>query len=465
MLPAAIVDNVVDLSLLDFLAEAALKQQKAIAKARRYHDGEQAVFLTSRLRAFLGIDLDDDSRFNMNLCRIVVEAVTERLIVEAFDAADEDLAEWAMATWKANRMDARADDTHVMAVRDGESFVIVDWDEENERPRLTPHPRFVAVDADGDGFGFEMYYPDDDTSQRPLYAVKRWIEHPVGQQARARATFYFSDRIEKYVYASGWVPFQDPDDTAWPLPWVDASGEPLGIPVIHFQNKALRSEAWDAIPIQDGINKTFLDLLASSDLTAFRIFVALGFIPTTDGKDLADDQSNALTIEPGQFIGTTKKAGEADFKAIDGADVTPMVNMLQKLILFLAMVTNTPVGRFQITGMVSAEQSQKQAEEPLLNKVRNRQTVFGDAWEDVMDMARRLENLYGESLNEDDELTVRWAEAQARSQDETHAELKLKKELGIPLRQLWSELGYDEAKIDEMLQEPEVRNRTFTDFP
>src|SRR5690606_9233123 len=156
------VENAVDLSVLEAHTEASRARQKSVAKARAYHDGEHQVFLTKRLRAFLGINLEDDSRFNMNVCRIVVEALTERLNGEGFDAADDTLQTWAAATWRANRMDARADDTHEMAVRDGEAFVIVDWDEANDRPRLTPHPRYVDVEDGGDGFGVEMHYPDDD---------------------------------------------------------------------------------------------------------------------------------------------------------------------------------------------------------------------------------------------------------------------------------------------------------------
>ncbi len=476
MLPTAIVSarNVVDLSILDFLAESERLFQRAVVKARAYHDGEHEVFLTDRLRQFLGLNIESDSRFNMNVCRIVVEALTERLIVEGFDVADEDLAAWVDEVWKQNHMDARADDTHEMAVRDGEAFVIVDWDFANSRPRLTPHPRYTSVDAGGDGFGVQMVYPDDDVSQPPLYAVKRWIETVAGNTHRERATVFFPDRIAKFAATGGsnnWVPFTDPDDeddagaSVWPIPWLDSTGQPLGVPVIHFQNKSLRSEAWDAVPLQDALNKTLLDLLASADMTGFRIFVARGFYPTTDGKSLADDGGNALTIEPGQIIGNTRAANETAFQAVDGADPTPLVNMAQKIILFVAMVTNTPIGRFQITGLVASEQSQKQAEEPLMAKVRNRQTVFGDAWEAALDMARRLENLQGEPLNEEDELTVRWAEAQARSDDERRADLELKQKLGIPRRQLWAELGYDDEKITEMLDDPEVRNLTFTQFP
>lgn len=466
MLPTAIVTDVVDLSVLDVLLEAELAYQRTIAKARAYHGGEQAVYLTDRLRAFLGIGLESDSRFNLNICRTVVEAVTERLLVQAFDSEDKALVEWAQAVWRQNKMDAKADDTHEMAVRDGEAFVIVDWDEAAGRPRLTPHPRYVAVEAGGDGFGFLMIYPDEDTSLPPRYAIKRWVETLPSGYTRARATYYFPDRIEKYAYNGGWMPVQDDGDEGWPLPWVDAASEPLGIPVTHFLNKGQRPEAWDAIPAQDGINKTFLDLMASADLTAFQIYVAIGWIPTIDGKELKEDGSNALTIEPGQLIGTTKKQTDASFQAVQGADLTPLVNMLQKLILFAAMVTNTPIARFQITGMVSAEQSQKQADAPLITKVNKKQAVFGDAWEAVMDTARRVALAFGaEPLNEDAELTLLWKPAEARSQEEFAAEMKLKKELGVPRRQLWSELGYEEAKIDEMMAEPEVRNFTGVDFP
>ncbi len=469
MMPTAIVPNQLDLSYLKFLTDVQVAQQKAVVKARKYYDGEHTVFLTERLKEFLHAD-ELDVTFRLNIYRVVIEAVIERLIITSIDCGDQKLKEWAAAVFAANHLDIQADDVHEMAVRDGQAFVIVDWDVENKRARFTPHPLWTDSSA-GDtvlgGFGCDMVYPDNDPSQPPKYAIKRWVESLGAGLPQQRATFYYPDRIEKLVYgATGWVATQDPTDASWPLPWVGQDSRPLGIPVIHFKNRGLRCEGWDAIPPQDALNKTLIDLLAAADTTAFRILVALGFMPTSDGKDLKADGSNALRVRPGGFIGTPKKPGEASVDAIEAADLTQLRELVKDWITDAAIVTNTPVSRFQITGQVAAEGTLKEQEEPLLAKVRSRQKLFGSAWESCFSIARRLQNTFGAGgLNEEPAFSVQWADAQTRTDKERQDEWKVKKEMGIPRRQLWSEMGYPPEKVQEMLDDPEVQNSTFTSYP
>lgn len=461
--------NAVALSLLDATTEARTEQEVAIVKARNYHNGNQLVFLTKRDKQFL--KLDDNVNFCVNVCRGVVEAVAERMIVKGFDSGVPALKDWAAAVWQAARMDAVSDDVHEQALRDGEAFVIVEWNVAANVPRFFSHPRYTGTDAGGEGQGIVMVYAEDDVSQPPLYAVKRWIENTDNNssQLRQRATLYYPDRIEKYfapLFGQAWLPITDDDDEAWPLPWVDSAGKPLGIPVIHFKNKGLRSEAWDAIPLQDLINKTMVDLAGAADMTGFRMLVTLGFVPTKDDKPPAADGSNAFVIGPGQMIGTSKKAGEVDVKAIDGADLTPLLNLQNNLMLQLAMVTGTPVSRYQITGQVAAEGTLKQQEEPLLAKVRSREILFGDAWEDALNIARRLANFYGRAgLDEKAPFYTQWEDAQTRTDAERQAEWLAKKAIGIPMRQIWSEAGYSPEQIDTFLTYPEVANMTWGTYP
>lgn len=457
-------DYTLVLSLLDWRSTIIDAQEAAIVKARQYHDGEQLVFLTDRLKQFLNAD-GSDATFRINITRSVVEALAERIVVKGFDAADPKTKAWAEKMWAAARLDAISDDVHEMALRDGESFVVIDWDRTAAKLVALAHPRYTSVGNGGDGFGVVMAYPDDDVSQPPLYAVKRWIEYLDEQmtQQRQRATFYYPNRVVKYANdGANWQKVTDDKSEPWPIPWVDSAGMPLGIPVIHFKNKGLRSEAWDAIPLQDAANKTLVDLLASADLTAFRIYVALGFIPTSDGKPFTGD--NALILEPGQIIGTT--AAGASFQAVNGADLTPTLNMLQQLVLFIAMVTGTPTARFQISGQIAAEGTLKEQEEPLMAKVRSREILFGDAWEDVMATARRLANHFSQAgLNETVDFITQWVDAQTRTDVERQAEWKVKHDLGIPRRQLWSEMGYTPAQIDTMLAEPDVVFGSFAGYP
>ncbi len=469
LLPTSGIHDLAELAFAAFQAQDELFRQRAIVKARKYHAGIQGTFLTDRLRQFLNLGANSPE-FRLNVTRQVVTAVTERLLVGGFAAPGAEIeaegkrtnpqTSWAWELWQANRMDAKQDEVHEGALRDGEYFVIVDWDAKNKRPRFTPHARYCDAEVGGDGEGCRTFYENDDPNQPVKYAIKRWTENlsevagssELGSgKARQRMTLFFSDRIEKYALdGSRWTQVKDAPEEASPIEWRGADMQPLGIPVIHFKNKALQCEAWDAIPLQDAINKSLIDLLGAADLTAFRILFTLGWIATTDGKEPKDDGSNLLHIAPGQLIGTTKSKNEAGVDVVEPANLGGLIELTQSLILWLAGVTDTPPSRFQMTRQVAAEGTLKQQMEPLLAKTRYRQALMGNGWEDCMAMARRIWNRYAGSdktLDEQPQFITQWASTGTRDIADRVAEMTAKKETGIPDEQLWREWGYTEEEI------------------
>lgn len=470
--------NPAHLAYLAYLASEEVERQKAVAKQRAYHEGDHETHITDRLKEFLSVSEDAGDPFRLNVARIVVTAVEERLEVIGFEASDEsdvedeppagdemtpadELAGWAWDAWQANRMDGRQSDVHEGALRDGEYFVIVDWDAENDRPRFTPHQRYVDPQYDGDGFGCKAHYPADDDTQPMEYASKRWTEHLGGGKTRQRMTLYYPDRVERYVIDGGVPKPLDDDEMPVVQPWRNALGQPLGIPVIHFKNRGLRPEAKDALPVQDAINKTLIDLIATADLTAFRIFVAFGWHPTTDGKPLSSDGDNRLNIAPGNVIGSPKSPQDASLDTIEPAELTSLIDLMDKLLLWLAMITDTPISRFTTTRQVAAEDTLKQQETTLLAKIKKRHLLFGNAWEDCMYMARRLANFFGtEDLAEEVILSALWETPETRDEGEFLEGLALKRErLGVPLKQVWAEAGYSQAEIEAMLETEEMQTR------
>lgn len=457
-----------ELAYLNWLAGEELTRQKNVQQARDYYAGEHALSLTDRQREFLGIK--SGGRFAANYCETVVNALSERLIVSGVTSQDPSVAAWASATWNGNRMDGLHGDVHQAAIRDGETFVMVDWDGANKRPRFTFHQRYVSSQAEGDGFGCKAFYPNDDYRQPMRYATKRWTEEyevDGRTSSRQRLTVYWPDRVEKYALATsdgpykeaGWQPIRDEDEGAWPLPWVDQAGRPLGIPVVHFRNPDLRSELWNAIPLQDALNKALLDLLAGQDVSGFRIFFARGFYATSDGNPPRSDGSNYLRIAPGQMIGTPEQ--NAELRPIDPPSLDPMLNVFWAMVLVLAQTTDTPASRFQLTRQVASAESQKESEGPLLAKGRDRQVDFGNAWEDVFGQARRLQNAFGaEQVDELAGIDVTWAPLEPRDEGAHIETLALKREkLSVPLRQVWKEAGYSPEEIAEMEASPEYQAR------
>lgn len=441
------------------------QRQKDVITARHYHDGIQDTFLTARLREFL--NAKGDHEFNLNICRTVVDVIVERLIIAGVDSDEsgptKPLAAWAAKTWTANNGALLHDSVHEGAVRDGEYFVIVDWDAASRRARFTPHQRYVDPTINGDGFGCKAHYPNDDAgaNQPMLFASKRWVEYIDSVTTLRRMNLYYPDRIEKYRWQGSWTQHSDPADSGWPLPWLDRAGLPLGIPVIQFQNTGdLRPEAWDAIPMQKAINKALIDLLATGDMAAFQILVALGWIPTTDGEPLKADQSNAITFGPGQIIGTSRSKSEADFLAIPGADLRPVIETIISLLGWTAVITSTPASRFSFTKQVAAEGTLKEQNEGLFAKIRKRQKHLNQAWLQCFDLARRLENTFGSGgLSEDANVILRWEPIQARDTADERDEWTVKKALGVPTEQIWAEMGYTPEEIAGMKDTDEYKAR------
>ncbi len=456
----AILDPV-EMAYLDWLVQQMEAEQQSIQEARNYYNGVQTEFLTARVRQFLG--LHEDNPFSLNVCETVVSAVANVLNVVGFDTDEnptkdkiKEQATWAADVWKANKMESLQDVVHEFALADRETFVIVEWDEEKKLPRLIHNQRFVGVSAGGDGMGVWMVYENDDIYQRPLYAVKQWVDTIWNNnlpRTTTRRTVYFADRIERYMYDNGWKHFED-DGKPWSQPNLNTAEQPIGIPVIHFKNKGFRAEHWKAIPMQDAINKTLVDVLGANDLTAFKSFFAFGFMPTTDGKDLKEDGSNALTIGPGVINGVANKTpDQASLQEIEGADNTPLMKALIDLVTLTAQTTDTPVSRFVITAQVAAEGTIKAQNDALNKKAEDRRGLFGDGWSQVMSMARALANLYGNALlDEKVEFQPIW------KHDRTLEELQTKGQaLNIPQEQIWAEAGYTSEQIAQMKQMPSYR--------
>lgn len=471
-MPAQSEINLAQLSLAAWLADDEKDTQRAVLKARRYHFGKQFTFLTDRLKEFLDVN-DDDIKFRLNVCRAVVTAVTERLGVIGFDAPGGEvetaegyqnpLSDWAWNLWQQNRMDAKQDPVHGGAIRDSEYFVIVDWDADARRVRFTPHQRYTDVEVDGDGEGCRAFYANDDPNQPLEKVIKRWSETYADANGRInqrqRMTVYLPDRVEKYAMERGQWALFDGDGDGGIVNWTDRAGKPLGIAAVHFKNKDLLPEAQEAFSPQDGINKSYIDFLAAMDTAGMPVRYTLGFVPTADGKPLAADQSNAMTITAGMWLHTQKNANEAAVGALDPFDPVKLLDAIDRQILYIAILTDTPVARFQFSRQVAAEGTLKEQEEPLYKKVEQRQILLGNGWEDVMTLARKLANAFGNAgLDEAPAFQTRWADPRSRTTQEKKEEAEAKKATGVPDEHLWREVwGYDEKTIARLKQSDEYK--------
>jgi hypothetical protein len=444
------------LTFLEWLASQEAARRAEYATYRDYYDGEQGAQLTERLKKFLNIG--SGLEFNLNLCSVVVDSLAERLVVTGFDADDQSQILWDW--WTQNCMDGVQVDVHLATVRDGDGYILVDWDAEKERPVF-----WHELACDGDGV--MVHYGE--RRKEPLFASKRWrVESDDAEQAGnvRRLNLYYPDRIEKYIDRSNreqggsqleaWTRYVENDGDPWPIPWTmdgQPGGEPIGVPVVHFRNRAQgynygQSELKAALGPQNALNKSVIDLLAAADTSAFRL-------PWVTGGD-----PGGVDIFPGaimSFDSPDVRIGE-----LGAGDLSQLLATIDRFMLAVAQVTRTPVSNFQPTRQIAAEGTLKQQEAGLVAKIQNRQVFFGNSWENAMRIARRLHNAFGPGDEMDDEqsISTRWADAETRNELETAevAAIHVEK-LGVPREVAWRKVGYTQDEIDEMLESDEHQAR------
>lgn len=470
------IPDEIKLSMYSAWTEEMEDHQRKILLARAYHDGNQPVSLTDRQKQFL--EITDDNRICINVCRLVVTALCDELTVIGFDTSEEKdaqgkkpFAEWLNKVWNENHLDAVQSEVHEWSVRDGEGFIVLGWDEEKKIPSIVLHEAWTAEDvsawedsvggvssdmmeeACGTGTGVYIKYRNNDINQPKEFAVQYFYSEETDSKGDAvqihRRTIYYPDRIEREKMGDNglWVEYSPPEA------WIGKDKKPLGIPVVHFKNKDMRPEAWDALPLQDSANKTFVDVQGSSDFFGFPVGWILGAYPTTDGKPIAANKSNVFYMQPGQFNGFMQNGSNTvSVEKWEGSDPTPLMNTVKDQIMFIAQLTGTPASKFIATAQIASAETLKEQKDSLKKRAMNRQVSFGDAWEEVMSIARAINNAFGiEQFDEDLSITTIWKNI------ESIDDLKEELNLGVPVETLWGRLGYSAEKIAEMKSNPSYK--------
>jgi len=346
--------------------------------------------------------LKTGEEFNSNYCPIVVDALAERLRVTGFDCGDdEELAEQLWDWWVANRGDALQGIAHTAAGRDGDTYVLVDWNEDDAIPRLRHQAAYDGTE------GIKVHYNRE--TREIAFASKRWrieSENP-GQAGKVRRlNLYYPNRIEKYIsnqdaFEGAWLKYAE-SESAWPIPWENKAGEPLGVPIIHFKNGA---------------------------------------------------DANGLSLAPGSWVAVEDAGVDSPVSIgqLEAADLTGVIELKDSFVTEIARVSRTPLSYFQSSGQRPAEGTLKQEEVGLVARAEDRQVGFGNAWEDCLRLGIRLYNTFGEGgLDEDATISTQWDDPQTRNEKEHLETLTMKAKLDVPHETLWAEMGYDADQIAEM---------------
>jgi hypothetical protein len=447
------------------------------AKTERYYRGEHDLaFATEKFASTFGTLFRE---FAMNLCPAICDAVRDKLKITGFSVNARPLAAVpAMSAervegvppqaavqagnlrsdggslrsevdriWFRNRMQQRAGEIHKEALKNGDAYAIVWFDPNGE---VTIYPQRAA--------NVVVTY-DEERPDSILWAAKYWRTN----DKRTRLNVFYPDRIERYVTkreSEGGVPDAKEfvgvgspaasRQQAGSLRSDEIIPNPFGVvPVFHFANNADvgchgLSELAAAIPIQDGLNKSILDMLVAMEFSAFRQRWVAGIEVENDpdsGEAKQPFKSGVDQLWVSSDPGTT-------FGDFNTSNLDQFLKVKDSFRVDMASVTGTPLHYFLQTsrGFASGE-ALKQNETRFLAKVGDRQVSFGQTWADVMSFALRLAG-HGDGV----ELITNWEDPSPVTEKDILENILLKKQIGVSAEQLLREAGYGEVDVRRMMK-------------
>lgn len=382
-----------------------------------------------------------------NFPLLIVDSVNDRLVIDGFrlDAADADEFVWS-ELWQRNRMDVYAAMVHQQALVTGYSYVSV-WPDDQGRARIRGES------------ALECYHePHPDDPMRVRYAVKVWAD------TRAKTwhlILFEEDRITRMsTDFRGYAPSGRWDRTTvdslnaakWNTDSVEDNPMMGTVPVVPFLNRPRLdgtgfSELADIIPVFDRIDTLTSQLLMAGELGAFKIRWATGI-------DVPED-ATGNKVEPFDVALDRLWVSEnetAKFGSFDATDLKPYAEAIDQAIQQAAAVSRTPP--FLLLGKLTnlSAEALKATESGLVQKVKNRMSVYGESWETVIKLGLAC---YNDPRAELSDLEVIWRDPENVSEAQRVDALTKLYAIGLPQRAVWEKWG---ASPDEIARWEAMRS-------
>jgi len=425
---------------------AAAQPDAAQASAfRAYARGRQRGTLTSGqqriLRGLLG-HLFCDNVCHMALSRVAARVSLARFTIDGDDAATAALETWLRAWWVLNQFERLSAEVQYAALRDGNHGVALEW--RDGRVVCTREPWWNGT------HGLWVAYDD---LGRPEYAVKEW---------ERKRTVWYPDRIERYqLSGDGWQPRRLDGDASWPVPWRDARGAPLGLPVVHiaaFDRPNDGDAPGDPLPyygmslldggvlgLQDEINDVQRDLSAAARFAGYQMLYGTGIQPVYD--EAGNEQP--IIVEPGAFF--RDPSADARFGALPAGSLAELERTLTVKLQAVSRMTGVP--QHLIAGDWPSGEALLRAEQPLVDKATTLAGAIGPAWASLAHKATRLANVFGGAGLDETLLISAVFDPVDRRDPLTLALIAEKRAPFVSRRETLRTLGYAPREQDRILAE------------
>lgn len=382
---------------------------------RYYHGQQPLAFLAPEARAALGDRLD---RLAVNIPRLLVDSIAERLRIVGFDRDD------VWPAWIGSDLDQLAPLAHREALTLGTSYAVV-WAHPDGRPNVSiESPRQVTV-------------LKDPSTRRIVAAVKRWRT-----DSTTEAVLYEPDRITRYSANTVGATTVGFHTTA-------VLDNPLGVvPVVAFRNSTRlledgRSEMEDILGLTDALSKLTVDLMVGSEYTARPRRWATGLAL---GED--EDGEEVSPIEEGDRMMINEEP-DGKFGQLPGSDLAGYETAIGTIMRQISAVSGLPEHMLGIGGdNPTSADSIRASEAALTARAEARQAAFGRSWEQV---ARLMVAVRDGVDPERVEVRVKWADPSTRSvAQEADAVTKLYSAGLLPASTALARLGYTADEIEEI---------------
>lgn len=355
----------------------------------------------------------------VNVCDIVVEALTQSTFVDDFRAEvnedgqrlDRSLSVWDV--WQANRFDRRQEGVHRAAYGYGTSYVtVLPGDPVPKMAGKSPRHMTALYGEDPDwptwalenaGRGLWKLYDDE-----AIYYV--------GTESNSLRL----NHLETRIHGMGICPvvrYRDAED-------LDADDE-VASGFGHHDVGIVLGQVAPLIKLQDQIDLTTFNLLVAQHYTAFRQRYIMGWVADSEQQKMKAAASQLWTFEDHP---DDVQAGE-----FSQTDLSGYIKSREASLRHSATLSQTPV--HELTGELvnlSAE-ALAAAEAGRDRKVDLRQTSLGESHEQTFQLVGML---IGEEIPADSEVVWRDTSASAFSA-QVDALGKLSQMLGVPPQELW----------------------------
>lgn len=395
---------------IDEERKSLMPEAGLIRTFREYARGRQKGTLNPAqqriLRSLLG------NRFCDNVCAMVLQELSNRLLLARFDVPDVRVEEALRDDWTRNHLPALSHLVHYSLFRDGIVAVGVSWAGDR-----AAYSRELWWDGKSGVFVFF----DGDV---PRMAVKDWTE-----KTTVYRTVYYPDHIERYRRnAAGWSPYRLMDDPpTGPIRWEDEAGAPLGVPIIPFANVNTPNDG-DAcsttaqsdsrygmseldgglLGLQDEINDFHRDLTAGGRFAGYQMLYATGYEPATDSLG----QPEPLRVEPGAVFTNTNPDGQ--FGVLPAGSLAELERVLTIKLQAVSRKSSVPIHR--IGADWPSGDALVQAEAPLTDRTKASGRGVGPSWASVAHLSTKLRNVYGrQGLNTDALIATVFEPAESRN--------------------------------------------------